>query len=99
MLSTLKKSISSPVISYNSKRVFVQDNLSVTPSEMLSLSEHGIPISSHFDDSQFSDGDSSSKVVLDYLDSRGIDVVDVWNYEKTSKSNIRKAVINDFNGY
>lgn len=95
MLSTLKKSISTPVVSYNGKVVPVQNNLSVTPSEMLSLSERGIPISSHFDDSQFYDGDSSPRVVLDYLDSRGIDIVDAWNYERTSKSNIRKAIAND----
>lgn len=77
----------------------VQNGLSLTPAEMLKLSEQGIPISSHFDDSKFYDGDSKPLNGIDFLDQRGIDVVDAWNHQKDSRRNLRKAQSTDIKNF
>lgn len=84
---------------YNTDRVFCQSGLSLTPSQMLNLSEQGIPISSHLDDSNFYDGDSSNDMNIDPLRMRGVDIVDAWNLQHKSRKNILDANIKDIQNY
>ncbi len=95
MLQEIKKRARKATNNYSVKRTHVQSNLALTPSEMMSLSERGIPISSHFDDSQFYDGDNSPRVELAFEHQRGIDINDAWNAERNAKKNIRNAIVND----
>lgn len=80
---------------YPYTRVNVQSGLSVTPSEMLSLAQQGIPISSHFDDSKFDDGDTRSLGSIDFIHQRGLDVVDVWEHQKSSRKKVLDAKAKD----
>lgn len=94
MFSTFKKQSKKRLGTYNAKPVFVQSDLAQTPSKMLELSQHGIPVSSHIDDSSFYDGDKSSKVTLDPLHRRGVDVNDAWNLSQDSRAKLRKFAEN-----
>lgn len=77
----------------------VQSHLSLTPSEMMELAKQGIPVSSHFDDSKFNDGDSKSLGTIDIVHTRGIDVVDAWNYERDCRRKLMKAHETDVANY
>lgn len=91
MFSTFKKQSKKRLGVYKSKPVFVQSNLAQTPSKMLELSQHGIPVSSHIDDSSFYDGDKSARIEIDPLHTRGFDAVDAWNLSQSSKKKLRDA--------
>lgn len=77
---------------YTTEQTYVQGGLAVTPSQMLAMSEHGIPISSKVDESQFYDGDSDYRIEIDPMLMRGVDINDAWNAEQDAKSKFRKAV-------
>ncbi|UPW41680.1 hypothetical protein [Peromfec virus RodF8_21] len=84
---------------YDVEPVYVQSGLAVTPSEMMTLSQHGVPISSQVDESLFYDGDSSFKVTIDPMLMRGVDINDAWNAEQDAKSRLAAAYSNDVKLY
>lgn len=99
MISTIKKMASRPLPLFPYSEKHVQSGLSVTPSEMLQLAQQGIPISSHFDDSKFDDGDTKSLGSIDFIHQRGLDIVDVWNHQKDSRKKILDAKAKDIQMY
>lgn len=73
----------------------VADGLALTPSQMLELSQHGVPVSSHFDDSQFYDGDSTNSLDLLPEHIRGLDISDYWNMSRDARAKFSKAARHD----
>ncbi len=99
MINTIKRMASRPLPRFSYSEKHVQSGLSVTPSEMLQLAQQGIPISSHFDDSKFDDGDTKSLGTIDFIHQRGLDIVDVWNHEKDSRKKLLDAKAKDIQMY
>lgn len=70
----------------------VEPHASYSPSEMQRLSEQGIPISaSAVNESLFFDGYDSAPDVPPVEQLRGIDVVQVWESQRDSRSKILSA--------
>lgn len=84
---------------YHVEPIHVQNNLSVTPSQMNQMRMHGIPISSNLDTSKFYDGDSSPVVSIDPMLMRGVDILDAWNAEQSSKNRLANANTRDIQVY
>lgn len=99
MISTICKMARRAIHRYPYSRVNVQSGLSVTPSEMLALAQQGIPISSHFDDSKFDDGDTKALGSIDFIHQRGLDIVDVWEHQKSSRKKLLDAKAKDIQMY
>lgn len=100
MFSRIRKSISSQRgRGLVADRVIVQNNLSVTPSQMLALTELGSPISSSLPESMFDDGDSGNNFDIPFEHTRGVDVVDAWNYERDCRNRLVRAKQNDIETY
>lgn len=99
MITTIRKMARRAISYYPYTRVNVQSGLSVTPSEMLALAQQGIPISSHFDDSKFDDGDTKALGSIDFIHQRGLDVVDVWEHQKSSRKKLLDAKAKDIQMY
>lgn len=99
MISTIRKMARRAIPHYPYSRFNVQSGLSVTPSEMLALAQQGIPISSHFDDSKFDDGDTKSLGSIDFIHQRGLDIVDVWEHQKSSRKKLLDAQAKDVQMY
>lgn len=93
------KSASNRRKSYNPPYTEVASGLALTPAQMLELSQSGIPVSSQMADDMFYDGDTSMRVHIDPLDRRGIDVVDAWNLQKSSRRKLMEAHNNDISDY
>lgn len=98
MFSRFKTS-SSRLRSYSPPYTEVSSGLALTPSQMLELSQSGIPVSSQMANDMFYDGDTSMRVHIDPLDRRGIDVVDAWNLQKSSRRKLMEAHNNDISDY
>lgn len=64
----------------------VYPNLAVTPSQMAQLTEKGIPINSNQIGLMFDDGSKSPS--LGFEERRGVDMADIWNAQKTSRSKL-----------
>lgn len=77
----------------------VTPGLAVTPADMLFNSEHGIPIKSQIDDSQFYDGDTSMSMDISPEHIRGYDIVDAWNDQLDAKNKFSRARKNDIKSY
>lgn len=99
MIRTLRKTSRDVSRGVNVPKVRVQGGLSLTPSQMLELSEQGIPISSHFDDSKFHDGDTKSLGTIDFINTRGIDIVDAWNFERDCRKRLLNSQKTDMQNY
>lgn len=99
MITTIKKMARTPLPRFPYAHKHVQSGLSVTPSEMLQLAQQGIPISSHFDDSKFDDGDTKSLGTIDFIHQRGLDIVDVWEHQKDSRKKLLDAKAKDIQMY
>ncbi|WGL31071.1 hypothetical protein [Dipodfec virus UOA04_Rod_698] len=90
MNKLLKSYKTRPVIAYREKVEYVQPDLAVTPSEMLSMSERGIAISSQMNDKDFYDGDINNNFNIDPLLCRGVDINDAWNMQRDAVSKLDK---------
>lgn len=99
MINTIKRLSSRPLPCFPYPCKHVQSGLSVTPSEMLQLAQQGVPISSHFDDSKFDDGDTKALGTIDFIHQRGLDIVDVWNHQKDSRKKLLDAQAKDIQMY
>ncbi|UPW41264.1 hypothetical protein [Sigmofec virus UA08Rod_4626] len=92
MFNEIVKRRNRPIPMFESKDdpvVPVVNDLAVTPSDMHQMTARGVPISAQ-NESMFYDGDTLSSIELDLEYQRGIDVVDLWDAEKTSRLNILK---------
>lgn len=91
MLSQLKK-FQQRIRPYASSRNYCPSGLAVTPSEMVRLSEEGIPISSQvLSPENFNDGDMSMQVNLEPIYMRGVTVNDLYEMSRQSKVKLQKA--------
>lgn len=77
----------------------VADGLSLTPSQMQQMSEHGIPIASNMNPDLYDDGDTSLSVHVLPENLRGIDVAALWELDKTSRVKLRNAESQDIATY
>lgn len=79
--------------------VRVQNNLCVTPSQMLALSEVGSPITSSLPDDMFDDGNSGNNFDIPFEHRRGVDIVDAWEYERDCRGRLIRAKTKDIESY
>lgn len=77
----------------------VADGLSLTPSQMQQMSEHGIPIASNMNPELYDDGDTSLSVHLLSENLRGIDIAALWEHDKSSRAKLRAAESQDIATY
>lgn len=90
MINEIRKRSKSITGVYKEDVRYIQPSLSVTPSQMMEMSEHGIAISSQMNDKMFYDGDNSYVVNVDPLDFRGVDINDAWNMSQDAKKKISR---------
>lgn len=65
-------------------------NLAVTPSAMLDLANHGVPIASQQNPSNFDDGSLSPQPVLPE-NLRGVDAAQLWEMQENARTKFHKA--------
>lgn len=99
MIKTIRERKNANVVCYNEPLQHVQSHLSVTPAEMLQMSERGIPISSHMRDGDFYDGDNQPLVTIDPIYMRGVDINDAWNAQQSAKQKLINAHLKDVEKY
>lgn len=69
----------------------VSSGLALTPAQMWDMAQQGKPIStSMLPDEYFDDGDPYATYDVDLDRKRGIDVVELWEAEKTAKNKFRQ---------
>lgn len=91
-MQTLLNKLSRKTRTYNTKATYVQDGLAITPSEMLSSCNMGVPISSQLlNDSMFDDGQVSQLTDVPFELRRGIDIGDIITYQENSRSKVKAA--------
>ena len=66
-------------------------NLAVTPSAMLDLANHGVPIASQQNPSNFDDGSLTPQPVLPE-NLRGVDAAQLWEMQESSRSKLHKSI-------
>lgn len=66
-------------------------DLAVTPAQMLSMAEKGIPITNHHLNNLYVDGEVNPSWDIDLDRQRGTDVVQLWEHNKDVKERIKKA--------
>ncbi len=97
MINRIKSQNSIKSNVYNVPAIHVSKDLALTPSQMLAFSEEGIPISSNINPENFNDGDNKPLTDIHPILSRGVDIVDVWDYQKSCRSKLLKAQETDIN--
>lgn len=65
-------------------------NLAVSPSAMLDLANHGVPIASQQNPSNFDDGSLTPQPVL-AENLRGVDAAQLWEIQENSRSKLSKT--------
>lgn len=69
----------------------VKSNLSVTPAQMDTLREQGIPITAAtLPDELFNDGSDNPQFEVPLEMQRGIDIAELWQNSETSRKRISK---------
>lgn len=69
-----------------------RQNLAYTPSQMMLLTERGIPVSSqNMPEGSFFDGEINPSWTVPIERDRGVDVADVWQAQQESRSKLRNA--------
>lgn len=81
------------------KPIPVADGLSLTPSQMQQMSEHGIPIASNMNPDLYDDGDTSLSIHVLPENLRGIDIAALWELDKSSRNKLRNAELQDIANY
>lgn len=66
-------------------------NLALTPSQMLDMAEHGIPISNGNLSQLYDDGTVNPSWDIDLDRQRGVDVNQMWEHNQEIKSRFKKA--------
>lgn len=70
----------------------VQNDLALTPSKMAELVDQGIPVSASQLNGEFFDGVSNPSWDVSIDLKRGVDVAEVWQAQKSARSNITSNV-------
>ena len=65
--------------------------LAITPAQMLSMAENGIPISNHQLSTLYDEGTVNPSWDIDMDRQRGVDPIDMWNHTQEVKSKFKKA--------
>lgn len=65
-------------------------NLAVTPSAMLDLANHGVPIASQQNPSNFDDGSLTPQPVLPE-NMRGVDAAQLWELQEITRTKLSKT--------
>lgn len=86
MFSKIQRSFSPCYIAKDAP--LVAQGLSVTPSEVASLTERGLSVSSN---GHLSSSEGVPDPVLTLENCRGVDIADAWNASQTAKANLVKA--------
>lgn len=76
----------------NEEDVPVQSGLALTPSQMMEMANHGVPISTQQLGNQYIDGKPNPSFDIPLDQQRGIDIGDIWQAAQTSKKKIRSAM-------
>lgn len=69
----------------------VRPNLAVTPVQMARMTEQGVAVTSQIA-SDFNDGDTSPSFEVPIDRVRGIDVVELWESQKTARLHVKNHV-------
>lgn len=67
-------------------------NLAVTPSQMMEMAAHGMPISLQ-NSADFHDGDTNPSWDISPERVRGIDAADLWQLQQSTRGKLKKAVL------
>lgn len=68
----------------------VNNNLAVTPTQMLNMAKQGVPISSQ-NEENFYDGDTNASWTIAPEKLKRVDPADLWQMSMTAKQKIRNA--------
>lgn len=79
------------------KSLIVQQNLAVTPAQMMSLTEKGIAISTQT--LQYDEGSLNPSNIVPIDARRGVDVNDVWQASETARKKLVNAHKSDIAAY
>lgn len=77
---------------------YTEQNLAVTPSEIMELTNRGIPVSPS-NANQFVVGVPNPSYDLPVDQRRGVDIVDVWDASQSAKRSLIQANIKDTETY
>ena len=69
----------------------VRPNLAVTPAQMAKMTEQGVAVSSQIA-SDFNDGETNVSFDLPVDRVRGMDIVELWESEKTARQRIKSHI-------
>lgn len=64
-------------------------NLSISPSEIMALTQRGIAASANNLGLSFNEGSLSPELTIDQM--RGVDAADVWTAQQTARANLIQA--------
>lgn len=79
-------------------KTIVAQNLALTPSDMLDMTERGVPISTNMlSPEYFDDGKIGLSTNVAFSNRRGIEAVDVYEYQSRARSKVSKAFNNSQN--
>lgn len=71
----------------------VQNGLALTPAQMMKMAEKGVPISAQMaPNDEFDLGQDTKNCFLPLERTRGIDISDLWNAEKSAKHKMSDAI-------
>lgn len=77
-----------------------RQNLAYTPSQMMKLTERGIPVSSqNMPEGSFFDGEVNPSWTVPIERDRGVDVADVWQAQQESRFKLKQAHLNDIRAH
>lgn len=68
----------------------VQNNLSVTPSQMFAMAAKGVPITTS-NEANFYDGEPNPTWQVDPVENRRMNIVDIWNMQRDSAKKLKNA--------
>lgn len=88
-----------PVDTKHSANCVVKEGLSMSPSDVASMTERGFAVSSQIDESLFYDGDSTDVISVPLERLRGIDIAQAWEASQDAKKKFAKAQIVDKANY
>lgn len=91
MLSSIRKTASHSR-AYDTPVKHVQEGLALTPSEMLTMSQSGVPISSQMLSADaFNPGHEGSEPSVPYELRRGVDISDVAYYQQQTRAKVKSV--------
>lgn len=79
------------VVTSSSPNCVVKQGLSMSPSDVASMAQRGLAVSSQIDESLFYDGDSSPEIHVPLERLRGIDIAQAWEASQDAKKKFAYA--------